>query len=413
MEERDAVIVGARCAGSTLAISLAQRGWNVLVVDRDTFPSDTVSTHMMFPNTLARFEQLGVLDTLRDGHHLSPLAWRVIGLGHEFAGTFTPIDGFDRCLSVRRITLDNALVDTAMAAGAEGRFGKRVVDLIGSGTEHDPVRGVALDDGEEIPAKWVVGADGRGSTVAGKLGLEKDRPQRGEIAFMWAYWSGIPDDGFATTDIQEDAILIRWAVEDGLTMLTATGPDEFTHGSKGDRHRNYRDVLGRFPDSIPPAQLKAGEMISDLVVAPEPLMRGFFRKPTGPGWALIGDACHFKHPGTAQGIADAVEQAIYVAENLSGPDRTLDGYEEWRDARAAEHYDWSFDWGRFPRPPLSEKIFRGWASDPDAGQDVRDTLTRRVEPSRAMSKDRMERWLADAPLEAGAYRSTAAMPSGA
>ena len=219
---------------------------------------------------------------------------------------------------------------------------------------------------------------------------------------MWGYWSGIPDDGFATTDIQEDAILIRWAVEDGLTMLTATGPDEFTHGSTQDRLRNYRDVLDRFPDSIPPAQLEAGEMISDLVVAPEPLMRGFFRRPTGPGWALIGDACHFKHPGTAQGIADAVEQAIHVAESLSGPDPTLDGYEEWRDARAAEHYDWSFVWGRFPRPETSERVFRGWASEPDAGQDVRDTLTRRVEPSKAMSKDRMERWLADAPLEAGA-----------
>jgi flavin-dependent dehydrogenase len=400
VDEKDAVIVGARCAGSTLAIALAERGWDVLVVDRDTFPSDTVSTHMMFPNTLARFEQLGVLDTLRADHQLSSLAWRVIGLGHEFAGTFTPIDGFDRSLSVRRITLDNAIVDTAIAAGAEGRFGKRVVDLIGSGTEDDPVRGVVLDDGDEVPAKWVFGADGRASTVAGKLALEKDRPQRGEIAFMWGYWNGIPDDGFATTDIQDDAILIRWAVEDGLTMLTATGPDEFTHGSTQDRLRNYRDVLGRFPDSIPPAQLEAGEMISNLVVAPEPLMRGFYRKPTGPGWALIGDACHFKHPGTAQGIADAVEQAIYVAESLSGPDPTLDRYEEWRDARAAEHYDWSFVWGRFPRPEVTEKVFRGWASEPDAGQDVRDTLTRRVEPSRVMSKDRLERWLADAPSRA-------------
>ena len=59
-------------------------------------------------------------------------------------------------------------------------------------------------------------------------------------------------------------------------------------------------------------------MVSDLIVAPESLMRGFFRTPTGPGWALVGDACHFKHPATAQGIGDAVEQAIYVAETLSG-----------------------------------------------------------------------------------------------
>ena len=46
--------------------------------------------------------------------------------------------------------------------------------------------------------------------------------------------------------------------------------------------------------------------------------------PTGPGWALVGDAGHFKHPGTAQGIGDAVEQAICVAESLSGADPSLD-----------------------------------------------------------------------------------------
>jgi len=400
MEEKDAVIVGARCAGSALAIALAERGWDVALVDRDTFPSDTVSTHMMFPNTLAHLERLGVLDRLNSEHRLSPLGWRTIGLGHENRGTFTSIDGFDRGLSVRRITLDEAMVDTAVAAGAEGRFGQRVVDLIGSGTEEDPVAGVVLESGDEIRAKWVFGADGRASTVAARLGIEKERPQRGEIAFMWAYWNGIPDDGLATTAILEDAILIRWAVEDGLTILTASGPDEFTHGSKEVRLRNYFEVLGRFPDTIPPEQMEAGEMISGLVVAPESLMRGYFRRPTGPGWALLGDALHFKHPGTAQGIGDAVAQALYVADELSGPRASLAGYEKWHEDRAAEHYDWSFAWGRFPKPWVSEKLFRGWASEPDAAQDVRDTLTRRVLPSQALSEERRARWFADAPVPA-------------
>jgi hypothetical protein len=62
-----------------------------------------------------------------------------------------------------------------------------------------------------------------------------------------------------------------------------------------------------------------------------------------------------------------VEQAIHVAEQLSDSEASLDGYEAWRDARAAEHYDWSFAWGRFPRPETSGPLFRGWASDPDAG----------------------------------------------
>jgi 2-polyprenyl-6-methoxyphenol hydroxylase-like FAD-dependent oxidoreductase len=402
MEEKDAVIVGARCAGSTLAIALADRGWDVLLVDRDTFPSDTVSTHTFFPNTLARYEQLGILDTLQASHRLSWLRWRVAGLGQEIAGAFTPVNGFDRAASVRRIALDKAIVDTALAAGADGRFGQKVVDLIGSGNPDDPVSGVVLDDGSEIQAKWVFGADGRASTVAGKVGIEKERPQRGELAYLFAYWSGIPDDGYGTLRVEPEAGMSRWAVEDGIHLLAAAVNAELTRGTHDERRLRYLETLRKFPETVPLEQLEAGEMISDVIVAPESLMRGFFRRPNGPGWALLGDAAHFKHPGTAQGIADAVEQAIYIAEQLSGPDPNLDGYAGWIDRRAAEHYDWSFSWGRFPKPGVTEKLFAGWAGDPDAGQDLRDTFSRQTDPSTLLSKDRLASWFADSPAPAGA-----------
>src|SRR3954454_21346241 len=134
MSEKDAVIVGARCAGSTLALALAKRGWDVVVIDRDTFPSETISTHGIYPNTLARLDQLGVMDTLRASPDVALLGSRLVGLGNEVEGLYTPIDGYDRMAIIRRTALDKAIVDTALAAGADGRFGERVVDLIGSGT---------------------------------------------------------------------------------------------------------------------------------------------------------------------------------------------------------------------------------------------------------------------------------------
>ncbi|HEX2392774.1 MAG TPA: NAD(P)/FAD-dependent oxidoreductase [Solirubrobacterales bacterium] len=390
-EQREAIVVGARCAGSTLALALARRGCDVLLIDRDTFPSETTSTHLIFPNTLARFEQLGVLDRLRAAHQVPLLESRIVGFGHRCTGPFTPVDGFDRAAAPRRSALDKAIFDTALAAGAQGRFGERVVDLIGSGTTEDPVRGVVLESGERIGARWVFGADGRGSTVAGRLGIEKTRPDAGEMAFLFAYWRGLPDDGYATTEIRPDAIVNRWAVEDGLHLLSAAGPPEFTRGSKEVRMRRYLERLRDFPETIEPEVLEGAEMVSDLLVAPESLMRGFFRTPAGPGWALVGDACHFKHPATAQGIADAIEQGLHVADGVSGNDPLLAGYAEWRDRRAREHYEWSFVWGRFPRAK-SEGYFHGWATEADAGQDLRDSFSRLVEPSVVMSKERLSRW---------------------
>jgi 2-polyprenyl-6-methoxyphenol hydroxylase-like FAD-dependent oxidoreductase len=174
-------------------------------------------------------------------------------------------------------------------------------------------------------------------------------------------------------------------------MLIAAGPPEMVHGTQHERRSTYLEFVRGFPETISPDLLDRGELVTDVAIAPEPLMRGFFRRPNGPGWALVGDACHFKHPGTAQGMGDALEQGVYVAEALSSAAGTLDGYEDWRNARAAEHYEWSFAWGRFPRAE-HEPIYRGWASDPNAGQDLRDCFSRLVQPSVVMSDERLARW---------------------
>jgi len=392
--EKDAIVVGARCAGSTLALSLAERGLDVALVDGASFPSETISTHLIFPNTLARFEQLGVLDTLLAAHEVPLLEFRILALGHDVGGRFTPVGGFDRAAAPRRIALDQAVLDTALGSPrVAGHFGERVVDLIGAGTDDDPVAGVVLENGERIGARFVFGADGRASTVAAKLGIEKERPLSGNVAFLFAYWKGLENDGYATSHIEGDGVVSRWAGEDGVHLLVGWGPPELTRGSRAERMTRYRELLARFPETVDPGALERAEMVSDLITAPESLMRGYFRKPAGPGWALLGDACHFKHPGTAQGISDAVEQAIRIADGVSGADPELAGYEDWREERAREHYEWSFAWARFPRPE-SEPVFRGWATEPDAGQDLRDAFSRQVEPSVAMSKERLARWFA-------------------
>ena len=394
MSTYDAIVVGARCAGSVVAGKLAREGHKVLLVDKATFPSDTVSTHAIFPNTLARFASLGILERLHDRFEIPHLnfRWRIVG--YELAGPFTPVDGHEHATSIRRLSLDQILVEWAQDGGAQTRFGERIADLMGAGTGEDPVRGVELGGGEEITARWVIGADGRASTVAGLLGLEKKKPMVGEIAFLMAYWGGLPRQDFAQLDVNYSREgLMRNPSEDGTDLISVAGPPEITRGSNEDREKRYVKGMTAFPESFDAGLIQRAERISDLVVVPETMMRGFYRRANGPGWVLVGDAGHFKHPGTAQGISDAVEQAVYVADALSGSDPELAGFHDWRRDRSKEHYEWSFVYGSWPVPGVVEPYMQGLTSDPHAVQDWFDVFTRLKTPGEVNTPERLGKWM--------------------
>lgn len=393
----DAVIVGARAAGTPVATRLTQQGWKVLLVDREPPPADTLSTHCLFPNTLARLHELGALQRIEAEHRVNLLEYGIRTLGAESTGAFTPIGGFDRMAVITRPVLDKALLDVAVEAGAETRFGEKVTGLLGAGTDADPARGVVLEGGEEIEARWVLGADGRASTVARLLGLEKERPLAGEMAFMFGYWRSLPESHRFFIDVIEGGTLVWAPCEDDISILILGVDPELTRGNAEQRQRRFLEGLHPFEDWFDPSWLDRAEQTGPIRVAPETMLRGFFRRASGPGWALIGDAGHFKNPSTAQGISDAIEQSLHVAGELAAGE-SLDGYEAWRGERAREHYEWSFDFARFARPETAGPIFRGVSDDPDAGQDLRDALARQLRPrSDVFTNERLERWFSAVP----------------
>jgi flavin-dependent dehydrogenase len=388
----DVVVVGARCAGAPLATRLAEAGWSVLIVDRDPPPADTVSTHYVFPNTLVRLRELGALGRIEAEHRLNPLSYSVRVLDEEVEGPFRTLGGFDGMCGITRPVLDGALLDTAVAAGARTRFGERVTGLLGSGSADDPARGVVLESGEEIEARWVLAADGRASTVARLLGLPKQREIAGEVGIMYAYWRGMPESDRFRVEARESASLSWGRCEDDLSILMLGVPAEQTRGDAAQRQRLFVERLGEF-EWFDTASLDGAEQVSPIRVAPETMLRGFFRQAAGPGWALVGDAGHFKHPATAQGISDAIEQALYVAAALADGGEDLSGYETWRDERAREHYEWSYDYARLPRPETAGPIFGGLADDPDAGQAFRDSFCRLARPREdVLTRERLGQW---------------------
>src|SRR5688500_10352802 len=126
--EYDAIVVGARCAGSPTAMLLARKGYRVLVVDRATFPSDTISTHLVHPLGVAALSRWGLMERLR-ATGCPPIHTYAFDFG-PFTITGAPGTPDARvAYCPRRLVLDKLLVDAAAEAGAEIREGFTVEKL--------------------------------------------------------------------------------------------------------------------------------------------------------------------------------------------------------------------------------------------------------------------------------------------
>src|SRR5574338_1638746 len=115
----DVIVVGARCAGSPTAMLLARQGYRVLLLDRATFPSDTMSTHYMHPPAIARMERWGILDRLQATN--APPIPQITAYVGETVLPAPKLPGQPDAYCPRRIILDKILVDAAVEAGAELR----------------------------------------------------------------------------------------------------------------------------------------------------------------------------------------------------------------------------------------------------------------------------------------------------
>jgi 2-polyprenyl-6-methoxyphenol hydroxylase-like FAD-dependent oxidoreductase len=340
----DAIIVGARCAGSATAIHLARRGYRVLVVDRATFPSDTISTHLVHPVGVAALARLGLLERLA-ASGCPPIRT----YGYNFGPvTITGAPGTADspvAYSPRRTILDKLLVDAAIEAGAEVREGFKVEEILAGEGRAIGIRG-RLKDGERSiveHAPIVIGADGRHSLIAATVRPEQYDEKPPLLALYYTYWSGLPCGDHFQTYIRGNRGLGLMPTHDGLTLTICGWPAAEFETNRKDLERHVRDVFALVPD----VASRASEATREAPIAGA-LVANYLRKPYGPGWVLVGDAGYNRDAITAQGITDALLSAERCAaalhEVFSGKqsfEEALRGYHEDRDRRVRPMYEFT------------------------------------------------------------------------
>jgi flavin-dependent dehydrogenase len=333
----DAVVVGARVAGAATSMLLARRGMRVLMLDRARYGSDTLSTHALMRPAVLQLSRWGLLDrVIASG--APPIRRAVFHYPDErLALDIEPL------YAPRRTVLDPILIDAAVASGTDVIFGVSLDDLRRDSTGR--VVGV-IADGIPINADIVIGADGIRSTVALLAGAEVTRQSDAAGACVLTYYRGIEAEGYEW--IYGDGVAAGLIpTNDGESCAFVAGPAvRFRREVQPDLERGFAKIFEEASPAVAPRVL-AGERTARFRGFAG--VRGYYRKPFGPGWALVGDAGYFRDPITTHGITDAFRDAELLARAIDGTS-TFAEYEAIRDdvTRDLFHlteriasYDWS------------------------------------------------------------------------
>ena len=392
----DAIIVGARCAGSPTAMLLARSGMKVLLVDRASFPSDTISTHLLWPHgaeILARWGLLGRLAASglpqicrRMRFDVGPFALQgTIPDANDGKGGFCP----------RRTVLDTLLVKAAAEAGAEVRERFTVSELIFSGDTVVGIRGQS-HGGQPVEehAPIVIGADGVNSLVARAVHApEYDRRPVAACAF-YSYFSGVQQDDVELY-VREYCAFGGAPTNDGLHLVMVNWPTREFAAVRADVENRVSQALAMAPGFA--ARVGAGRREERWYgTAGVP---GFFRRPYGRGWALVGDASYNRDPMTAQGISDAFIDAVSLSEalvaGLSGRERleeVLAAHERARNERVKAMYEFTSHLATLePPPPEMQALFGALRGNQEATNAFLSAITGAIPLADFMSPDNIGR----------------------
>lgn len=355
----DTIVVGARCAGSPLAMLLARKGYRVLLVDKATFPSDTLSTHTLTQSGVIQLQRWGLLDRLA-ATDTPPIHAQTLDIG-PFVLRGTPAGHIAPDYAPRRHVLDPLLLDAAAEAGAEVRMGFRAQELVWEGNKVIGIRG-CTPGGVTVTelAPLVIGADGKHSFVARSVqaSLYDARPAR--TCQYYSYWSGVPMEDLAVY-VRDRCDILAWPTNQGLTLVGINWPQEKFHAYRTDIEGNFLRTLEQVPQLA--ERVRAGQR--------EERFRGtadlpfFFRQSHGAGWALIGDAGSAQDPIGGHGISNAFRDAELLAEAIDaglGGKRplamTLVDYEQRRNEATRPMYEFIYGLAALePFPPEMQRLF--------------------------------------------------------
>lgn len=321
-EPYDAIIVGGRPAGATLAMRLGRQGLRVLVLERASFPSaPPVSVPFLMNSAMSLLDELEVPEA--EYAHDAP---RLRNFFIEYKDYFrahcviSEIDGRDYIYTVDRERLDTCLWNHLSRHGSVTRLeGVSVTDLERDASGRVNGVKVRFEDGSEqvVKGQCVVGADGRFSLVARQAGARVTEEHTDvTTSLLYAYWTG-----YAPYEPDPVGIQVH-APGDGFSLIampTTQGRVAVVFQGRADRFQAPEDAQSYYLEGLrryPSIWRRLANATQVTRVSGMKRIGNLYRQAGGPGWVLVGDAFHQKDSIDAQGIYDALLESKLLAAAL-------------------------------------------------------------------------------------------------
>ncbi|MDH4078181.1 MAG: tryptophan 7-halogenase [Nitrospira sp.] len=326
----DVLVVGGGPAGSTISALLAEKGWNVHVLEKDRHPRFHIGESLL-PHSLPMLQRLGVLGDVEK-----------IGITKYGAEVVSPYHGRSRTLyfskaldgsqpfayQVKRAEFDKILFNNAVSKGAhlhEEVKAKKVEFRPGS------THLVQAEDRVGQPlaweAKFVVDASGRDTFLSGQLGGKHRNPHH-NCAAIFGHFEGVK----RLPGMDEGNISIVWfdhgwwwiiPFKDGTTSVGAVCWPSYISRRKGSLEQFLQDTIALCP---PVAERMAqASLIGQAYAA----ANYSYRRETmrGDCYLMIGDAFAFIDPVFSSGVHLALNSATLGADVVDASLRGAPEYE--------------------------------------------------------------------------------------
>jgi flavin-dependent dehydrogenase len=342
----DILVIGGGPAGSTAAALLAERGADVVLLEKEAHPRFHIGESLL-PRNLQILDRLGLraqVDAIGVYKPGAEFISDATGQSVAFPFALSSMGGADHAYQVRRAEFDALLFATARGRGARAVEQTCVTDVTDAG-ERLLVTAQAPDGPRRFAARFVLDASGRDGVMASRHALRHSDRRNGTAA-VFAHYRNVAlraeTQGYISIHLTDDGWFWVIPLRDGITSVGFVGNQaafKRRHGRLdaflAERLRDSPTMTGR---------MKHAELVGEVRGAANYSYRA--SRAWGDRWMMIGDAFAFVDPVFSSGVLLAMSAAERGAATalawLEDPRRGMAlARQSERECRAAmDRFNW-------------------------------------------------------------------------